>query len=57
MTYAQAEKEARQAWAELARHYAAAVGSARAFDELHPAYRHWLVALTWHIRSRGGERP
>jgi hypothetical protein len=50
MTYAQAEKEARQAWAEFARHYAAAVGS---FDELHPAHRHWMVALTWHIRSRG----
>jgi hypothetical protein len=53
MTYAQAEKEARQAWAELARHYAGAVSSASPFDELHPAHRHWMVAVTWHIRSRG----
>jgi hypothetical protein len=53
MTYAQAENEARQAWAELSRHYGAAVGSARPFDELHPAHRHWMVAITWHIRSRG----
>jgi hypothetical protein len=54
MTFEQAEKEARQAWEELSRHYGAGVAVTTPFDELHPAQRHWMVAVTFHLRSRRG---
>jgi hypothetical protein len=51
MTYAQAEKEARDAWEELGRHYGSSVALDKSFDQLHPAQRKWLVSVTWHIRT------
>jgi hypothetical protein len=57
MTYEQAKKnEARQAWEELSRHYGAGVAVATPFDELHPARRHWLIAVTFHLRTLAGSR-
>lgn len=52
MTYEQAKKEARQAWESLGRHYGAGFAVATQFDDLHPAQRHWLVAVTFHLRTR-----
>ena len=51
MSFEQAEKEAREAWEALTRHYGSGVGLAKAFDDLHPAQRHWLVTVRWHLRS------
>ena len=56
MTYEQAEKEARQAWEEMSRHYGAGFAVATQFDDLHPARRHWLIAITFHLRTVASSR-
>ena len=54
MTYEQAKQEARLAWEELSRHYGAGFAVTSQFDDLAPAQRHWLVAVTFHLRTRSG---